>query len=729
MNMHHLRERRKILAICYSLLVISVVFVVVAFVSPVLAQQPPAGPLPAPDKVGISGAADVPGQAGLMLSGTDPRIIVAKIIRVALGFLGTVALLLILYGGYLWMTAVGNEEQIDKAKKVLTQAAIGLVIILSAFSITQFILNRLLASLSTPPLPPPLGAPARVGGGALGSGIVESHFPKRGAMAVPRNVRVVITFKEKIDPRSFVELLPEAAAGSQIVSQTADGAYIYPAIQLDHDGNSATPALPVSALRLKRKNGIPSVFQLIRTQDIEGSVRASDGKKYLGSDDSNVDVLVSFTPDLRTFVLTPVERSARQRRALFGSTAENTNYSVYLCGAKAQNCEDGVKLLSGEKAFRGRFPDYEWSFEVGTFLDVTPPQIQNIIPAPDNALDGQACSPPQFCKPDRPRNSMVQVNFDEPVLPMVTSGKMRIAAPADTSSPRPTRGGALEPGSLRTMPIQVGSDFIAGEWQLGNQYQSAEFVSADLCGRNSCGQDVFCLPARSNIMLQVLAATLAQPNSADPASAGRFDGIEDIAGNSLDGNGNGRAQGPGGFYDRNAVPPSAAVPGDSVQSAFFTGQEILLGSALMEDTEPDTTRGTPTPGVPLTMPIQMSFDRAMALTTLSSRTLSFSGAEKATGGFWDTWWTVKGKNDEGTAVHPYGSALGQIEHGGLWKETDYISAATSAVRDLYQNCYYPGKGRGIQPDNDVCDPTGSAPYCCNGVACASGDVNCVKCGF
>ena len=45
---------------------------------------------------------------GLALSAADPRLIAARIIRVALGFLGIVVLTLIIYGGFLWMTAAGN---------------------------------------------------------------------------------------------------------------------------------------------------------------------------------------------------------------------------------------------------------------------------------------------------------------------------------------------------------------------------------------------------------------------------------------------------------------------------------------------------------------------------------------------------------------------------------------------------------------------------------------------
>ncbi|MDO8505134.1 MAG: IPT/TIG domain-containing protein [bacterium] len=129
---------------------------------------------------------------GLALSGTDPRIIVAKIIRVALGFLGTVALVLILYGGYLWMTAAGNEETIDKAKKVLTQAIIGLAIILSALSITQFIISKLVEAINGPGEVSVSSFSGGGGGLPLDSFTVRSIDPK-GSVPI-RNIVAQVVF-------------------------------------------------------------------------------------------------------------------------------------------------------------------------------------------------------------------------------------------------------------------------------------------------------------------------------------------------------------------------------------------------------------------------------------------------------------------------------------------------------------------------------------------------------
>lgn len=77
------------------------------------------------------------------LSYSDPRAVAAAIIRAALGVLGTVALVITLIGGYTWMTAGGNEEKTTEAKSWIKAGVIGLIIILSAFAITSFVISQL----------------------------------------------------------------------------------------------------------------------------------------------------------------------------------------------------------------------------------------------------------------------------------------------------------------------------------------------------------------------------------------------------------------------------------------------------------------------------------------------------------------------------------------------------------------------------------------------------------
>lgn len=77
------------------------------------------------------------------LSNSDPREVIGRIINVALGFLGVIAVCIILFGGFKWMTAMGNEDKASEAKKLLGAGVIGLVIILAAWAIASFIISSL----------------------------------------------------------------------------------------------------------------------------------------------------------------------------------------------------------------------------------------------------------------------------------------------------------------------------------------------------------------------------------------------------------------------------------------------------------------------------------------------------------------------------------------------------------------------------------------------------------
>ena len=79
----------------------------------------------------------------LGLGAKDPRAIVAGIINIALGFLGIVAVVIIILGGFKWMTAGGNEDKVAESKKLITAGIIGMVIVLAAWGIATFVINQL----------------------------------------------------------------------------------------------------------------------------------------------------------------------------------------------------------------------------------------------------------------------------------------------------------------------------------------------------------------------------------------------------------------------------------------------------------------------------------------------------------------------------------------------------------------------------------------------------------
>lgn len=77
----------------------------------------------------------------LNLGNADLKDTVVNIIKFFLGLLGLIAIVMMLYGGFTWMTAGGNEDKVDTAKKIISSASIGLVIVLISWAIVQFVIN------------------------------------------------------------------------------------------------------------------------------------------------------------------------------------------------------------------------------------------------------------------------------------------------------------------------------------------------------------------------------------------------------------------------------------------------------------------------------------------------------------------------------------------------------------------------------------------------------------
>ena len=73
----------------------------------------------------------------------DVRITIAKMINIALSLLGVIMVIIVIYAGFGLMTSDGSEEKISDAKKRIFAAVIGLVIILSAYTITNFVTKQL----------------------------------------------------------------------------------------------------------------------------------------------------------------------------------------------------------------------------------------------------------------------------------------------------------------------------------------------------------------------------------------------------------------------------------------------------------------------------------------------------------------------------------------------------------------------------------------------------------
>ena len=80
------------------------------------------------------------------LGQADLQTTIGNLIRVALSFLGVVAVCIVLYGGFKWMTAGGNDEKVGEAKRLMISGLIGLAIIMSAYAIASFVISSVLSA-------------------------------------------------------------------------------------------------------------------------------------------------------------------------------------------------------------------------------------------------------------------------------------------------------------------------------------------------------------------------------------------------------------------------------------------------------------------------------------------------------------------------------------------------------------------------------------------------------
>lgn len=84
--------------------------------------------------------------ASIGLGTQDIRVTIANIIRVVLGILGIVVTLIIIAGGFRWMTAGGNEESVAQAKNIISAGVIGLLIIIVAYALSTWIFSVILTA-------------------------------------------------------------------------------------------------------------------------------------------------------------------------------------------------------------------------------------------------------------------------------------------------------------------------------------------------------------------------------------------------------------------------------------------------------------------------------------------------------------------------------------------------------------------------------------------------------
>ncbi len=444
------------------------------------------------------------------LATTGLKEMAIKVIQYLLGFLGIFAISMIMYGGYLWMVSGGNPKKIEKAKKVLISALIGLVIILASFAIIK-LLTHYLGGGSERTNP----TPENGGQGALGAGIIESVYPAPGQRDVARNTNIAVTFKEEIDPTSFID-------------------------DTNGNGTFGDCAGAVCDTVSTDASGVPNV------------IIAKMGELSTGP---YVMPVAVYTNDNKTFVFNP--------DPLLGNSSNNTWYSVRLT--------NNILKADGTPAF-GAFAGFDWSFEIGTFIDTTPPYITRVFPVAGGTYA---------------KNVVIQIQFSEAIDPTsITNTNILV----DDSTAPPS---------------------VAGTLYISNQYRTVEFLGAP-CGINSCNETIYCLPGNENIQVTVKAPPIGPE---PPLALGPpFAGIVDMVGNSFDGNHNGKPEGPGV---------------DDYVWAFKTSNNIEISPPSIESVSP----GVNAEGASLTPSVDVTFSEQMMYSSLRTTTI---GIKSPVLGYWIT---------------------------------------------------------------------------------------------
>ncbi len=88
------------------------------------------------------------GSGGLKLTNPLPGVdsieqLIGKLLRPVFGIIGSLALVMFVYGGLMWMTSAGSSEKLKKGRETLLWASIGLFVVLSAYTLVNLTINTI----------------------------------------------------------------------------------------------------------------------------------------------------------------------------------------------------------------------------------------------------------------------------------------------------------------------------------------------------------------------------------------------------------------------------------------------------------------------------------------------------------------------------------------------------------------------------------------------------------
>jgi len=546
---------------------------------------------------------DAVAEASILPQG-DLTITIARLIRTFLGVLGIILVIIIIYAGWLYMTSAGDAGKIKKAVDIIKNAVIGLIIILASFAIAQFVLNALL------------------GDGGPGGSINFTQEQIVGRFSEPRASSLGAGIVEDHFPARSALDVPRNTRIFVTFKEPIDPASII-------DGYESDP----TSQRLKSDNVL---------------IYASGAGVDTALAPEQVAVFVN--EDFTVFTFDPVE--------LLGSPNEDTNYTVFLT--------PDIRLEDGSEAFVGNQAEgYEWTFEVSTVVDLTPPQVQSWIPV-------QSGSPYAM-------NIMVEITFNEAMDPIATTGTFDSTTGED----------------FNHISVLAGGVPVDGVFTISNHYKTISFQAFDACAKDPCGNIIYCLPASSEIQTVAIAAGLSnQPPQAELIN-GTFDGVVDASGNSLDGNENDTADGTGV---------------DNFTFNFSTSANKETASPHISKVLPEIIQSN----VDVSQDVEIFFD-----TLISSLSINSTNASLWPDPYYPMWFVAGKKGlDKDELITEESSAIvatmATISHptlvSGELEGWDYYPVITNGIKSAYQICMHPTS----MTTGSCKDLPKETPYCCNG---------------
>jgi hypothetical protein len=289
--------------------------------------------------------------------------IIFRIIQYVLMFVGVIAVVIIIYGGFIWMTAGGNDEKVNKAKKILVNGLIGLIVIILSYAIVQFVVGPLLNG--------GLGGNGQGGGGGGPPGlpkganylVITSKYPQSDETTA-RNTRVIISFNQNLVEESVKLARPVAVNPSQ--TSCVDGS-----------GN------PTWTVAIQNQNN----------EFMDGSL------KVVGN--SLIFTSTGVCPEpLNQFQCQGANGQACSQdlteKGCCGCLAAGSNYKITLIASRGA-AKPGLK--GTRKTGNTMYRDENWNFNVGDYIDAAAPEVTKNLPQGNNVA----------------RNSGILVTFNKPI--------------------------------------------------------------------------------------------------------------------------------------------------------------------------------------------------------------------------------------------------------------------------------------------------------------------------